>query len=228
LTENLSLVAIGEEIMVNYNKIKLKLGEDDILEEMEKNIIVCITGLCGSGKSIVSDFFVNEKKYQFLRFGQLTLDEVKRRGMQPSEALEKEIREEIREKHGMAAFAILNLPKFDELIRRGNVVGDGLYSFEEYIVMKERFGDSLKVIAVYAPPSLRYERISKRVMSLGDTDMRHRPNTVEEAKKRDRSELEKLNKGGTIAMADYTIVNTGDVNNLFKQLDEVVQDIERS
>lgn len=191
------------------------------------NRIICITGLCGAGKSVVSDYFVNEKKYLFLRFGQLTLDEVKRRGLEPSEALEKEIREEIRAKHGMAAFAILNLPKFDELIKKGNVVGDGLYSFEEYKVMKEHFGDSLKVIAVYAPPSLRYQRISERIMPVEDTDLRHRPITVEEAKKRDFAELEKLNKGGTISMADYTIVNTGDVNNLLNQLNEIVQDFER-
>lgn len=196
--------------------------------EMKGNRIICITGLCGSGKSVVSDFLVNEKKYQFLRFGQITLDEVKRRGLEPSEALEKEIREGIREKYGMAAYAILNLPKFDELIKRGNVVGDGLYSFEEYKVMKEHFGDDLKVIAVYAPPSLRYKRISERVMPATDTDLRHRPITVDEAKKRDMSELEKLNKGGTIAMADYTIVNTGDVNSLLKQINEVVKDIERS
>ncbi|MFA5026218.1 MAG: AAA family ATPase [Candidatus Shapirobacteria bacterium] len=194
--------------------------------EMSGNRIICVTGLCGSGKSVISDFLVNKKKYLFLRFGQLTLDEVKRRGLEPSEALEKEIREEIRAKHGMAAYAILNLPKFDELIKKGNVVGDGLYSFEEYKVMKEHFGEALKVIAVYAPPSLRYKRISERVMPTTDIDLRHRPLTVEEAQKRDLAELEKLNKGGTIAMADYTIVNTTDVNNLLKQINEVVEEIE--
>jgi dephospho-CoA kinase len=194
-------------------------------EKMEKNKIICISGLCGAGKSVVSDYFVNEKKYQFLRFGQLTLDEVKRRGLPPSEALEREIREEIRAKYGMAAFAILNLPKFDELIKKGNVVGDGLYSFEEYKVMKEHFGDNLRVIAVYAPPELRYKRISERIMPASDTDLRHRPITVEEAKKRDMAELEKLNKGATIAMADYTISNTKDINYLLNQINEIVDEI---
>lgn len=195
--------------------------------KMKGNRIICITGLCGAGKSVVSDYFVDKKKYQFLRFGQLTLDEVKRRGLKPSEALEREIREEIRAKHGMAAFAILNLPKFDELIKKGNVVGDGLYSFEEYKVMKEHFGDNLKVIAVYAPPELRYGRISKRIMPSDDTNLRHRSITVEEAKKRDLAELEKLNKGGTIAMADYTIINTKDINYLLNQINEIAEEIAR-
>ena len=34
--------------------------------------------MCGAGKSVVSDFLV-EKGYKFLRFGQITLDELKKR-----------------------------------------------------------------------------------------------------------------------------------------------------
>lgn len=190
------------------------------------NKVICVTGLCGAGKSVISDYLV-KKNYQFLRFGQITLDEVKRRGLEPSEALEREIREEIRAKHGMAAFAILNLPKFDQLIKNGNVVGDGLYSFEEYKVMKEHFGNNLKVIAVYAPPKLRYDRISSRVMTADDKDLRNRSFTKEEAKARDYAEIEKLNKGGTIAMADYTIINTKDLDYLLRQMDEIIKEIDR-
>ena len=55
------------------------------------------------------------------------------------------VREDLRKIHGMAAYAILNLPKFDELMKIGNVIADGLYSFEEYKILKEHFGDSLAV-----------------------------------------------------------------------------------
>jgi dephospho-CoA kinase len=190
------------------------------------NKIVCVTGLCGSGKSVVSDFLVNEKKFQFLRFGQITLDEVKRRGVEPNEALEKEIREGFRKQYGMAAYAILNLPKFDELIKIGNVVGDGLYSFEEYKVLKEHFADNMSVIAVYSSPSMRYKRVAERQLLVEDKDMRHRPLTVEQTKSRDIAELENLNKGATIAMADYTIVNTKDKDYILKQLDEIIKEID--
>jgi dephospho-CoA kinase len=94
--------------------------------------LICITGLCGAGKSLVSDYLVNQRHFQFLRFGQITLDEVKKRGLPVTEASQQLVREEIRAKHGMAAYATLNLPRFDELIKTGHVVGDGLYSFEEY------------------------------------------------------------------------------------------------
>ena len=190
------------------------------------NKIICVSGMCGAGKSVVSDFFV-KNGFQFVRFGQITLDEVKRRGLEPNEANERPIREEFRAKYGMAAFAILNLPKFDALMKSGDVIADGLYSWEEYKVLKEHYGEAMKVIAVWAPPELRYERISSRVMAADDKALRNRSFTKEEAKSRDYAELEKLNKGGPIAMADFTIVNNRDINFLNQQIEEIYDQIKK-
>jgi dephospho-CoA kinase len=188
------------------------------------NKIVCISGMCGAGKSVVSDFFV-KNGFQFVRFGQLTLDEVIKRGMEVNEANERIVREELRAKYGMAAYAILNLSKFDELIKNGNVIADGLYSWEEYKVLKEHFGQAMIVIAVWAPPELRYERISARKMGIEDKTLRNRSFTKEEAKSRDFAEIEKLNKGGPISMADFTIINNRDINFLNKQIEEIYDQI---
>jgi dephospho-CoA kinase len=185
-----------------------------------KNKVVCITGLCGAGKSVLSDYFL-ENGYKYLRFGQITMDEVAKRGLPVNEANERFVREDLRKQHGMAAFAILNLPKIEELLKEGNVIADGLYSFEEYKVLKEKFGDNLAVIAVFASPKLRYERLGNRKVVEGDTNVRNRPLSVEEAKSRDLAEIENLNKGGTIAMADYTILNTKDLDFLQTQVKEV-------
>jgi dephospho-CoA kinase len=187
------------------------------------NKIVCITGLTGAGKSVVSDFFV-KNGFNYVRFGQLTMDELKKRNLEVNEANERMIREDLRKTHGMAAYAILNLPKFDELIKIGNVIADGLYSFEEYKILKEHFGDKLAVIAVYASPKLRYERLVNRKMD-GDSNVRNRPLTSEEAKSRDISEIENLNKGGTIAMADFTILNNKDITFLNQQIEEIYDQV---
>jgi dephospho-CoA kinase len=175
--------------------------------------------MCGAGKSVVSDFFV-KNGFQYVRFGQLTIDELKKRNLEVNEINERMVREDLRKVHGMAAYAILNLPKFDELIKNGNVIADGMYSFEEYKILKEHFGNNLVVIAVYAPPETRYERLGNRKMD-GDRDVRNRPLTREEAKSRDYAELENLNKGGPIAMADFTIVNNKDINYLNQQIEEI-------
>lgn len=186
--------------------------------------LVCITGLTGSGKSVASDYFVN-KGFQFLRFGQITLDEVKRRGLEPVESVERPIREEFRKKYGMAAYAILNLPKFKKLIKNEDTLGDGLYSFEEYKILKKEFGKNFITIAVYAPPKLRYERLTKRKLVRIDKDLRNRPATKKAAESRDYAEIENLNKGGTIAMADYTIINTKDIKYFNSQLNEIYKEI---
>ena len=185
------------------------------------NKLVCITGLTGSGKSVASDFFA-ENGYQFIRFGQAVLDEVMRRKLTINESNERKVREDLRKKYGMAAMAKLNLPNFKRLLKKGNVIGDGLYSFEEYKLLRKEFKKRFVTIAIYAPPNVRYERLTKRKLSASDKAARHRPSTPEESESRDYEELENLNKGGTIALADYTILNTKDLKYFKKQLKEVL------
>lgn len=183
--------------------------------------------MAGSGKSIVADRLV-DNGFGFLRFGQLTLDIVKERianGEKHSESMEKEIREGLRKEHGMGAYAKLNIPKFEELLKKGNVVGDGLYSWTEYKILKEHFKENLIVIAVYAPPKMRYERLSNRISDANDKDMRNRGFTKEEAKSRDYSEIENIEKGGPIAMADHLINNTTTVNSVYEQLDKIAKNM---
>ncbi|MEI7961473.1 MAG: AAA family ATPase, partial [archaeon] len=157
--------------------------------------LVCIVGMTGAGKSVVADYLVNQG-YGFVRFGQITLDIVKERGLAPTEENERPIREAVRIEHGPGAFATLNIPKFDALLKKGNVVGDGLYSWSEYKILKERYGSHFCVVAVYTPPALRYSRLVNRVLSASDTNLRHRPATLESAKARDYAEIEKIEKGG--------------------------------
>lgn len=190
------------------------------------NKIICIVGMPGAGKSIVSDELV-KKDFAYLRFGQITLDKIKEDGLEPNENNEKMIREDFRKKYGMAAFAILNISKLDELLKKSNVVVDGLYSWSEYKILKEKYGDSMYVLAVYAPPELRYTRLKNRDIK-NDYEQRFRSLTEEEAKARDHAEVENLEKGGPIAMADFTIVNTETVDKLKKDVNEILSQIAKS
>jgi dCMP deaminase len=188
--------------------------------------IIAVVGMCGSGKSIVSDFLV-KKGYKFLRFGQITLDEVKRRGFSSNERYdvekyEKHIREGFRQKYGMAAFAILNKKKIDELLKKGNVVIDGLYSWSEYKFLKKTYGEMLRVIAVIANPEKRYSRLDQREKI--DEKMRFRPMTKEQAMSRDYAEIENIEKAGPIAMADIIIENNGNKDELVDKLRKIFSD----
>ncbi len=189
------------------------------------NRFVALVGMAGAGKSIIADELVR-RGYRFFRFGQITMDILKERNMEISEANERKIREEVREEHGMGAYAILNIPKIDDFLTKGNVVGDGLYSWSEYKILKERYGEQMYVMAVYAPPELRYKRLSNRERMTDDKDARNRKITPEQAKSRDYAEIENIEKAGPIAMADFTLVNTGTVSELMDQFEEAIKKIE--
>jgi dephospho-CoA kinase len=190
------------------------------------NKLVCIVGMTGSGKSVVSDEFV-KAGYGYVRFGQITLDEVIRRGEKPTEKLEKEIREGFRAQHGMGAYATLNIPKFDELLEKGNVLGDGLYSWTEYKILKEKYKENLFVLAIFSPPTIRYNRLVNRSSEVkDDPKLRYRSFTLDEAKSRDYAEIENIEKGGPIAMADFTIVNVGNMDEVIEKTTQIIKELE--
>jgi len=190
------------------------------------NKLICIVGMCGAGKSEVSDYLLKKREFGYIRFGQITIDKIIEMGAKPSEELERQIREGFRRDYGMAAFAILNMPKIDKLIGQGDLIADGLYSWEEYLELKKKYPDSLIVIAVYAPPSLRYQRLVGRSdKHKDDHEKKFRSFTEDEAKSRDQAEIENSHKAGPISMADFTLINTGPIENLHRQIDSVVAEI---
>ena len=115
-----------------------------------------------------------------------------------------------------SAYAILLLPKIRESIKEHDTVLDGLYSWDELVVLREEFGDELKVIAVTADRSLRYNRLTTREF---------RPLTNEEALKRDVAEIENLAKGGPISLADYYILNNGTKEEYIERLEEIINEM---
>lgn len=185
------------------------------------NKIVFVVGMAGSGKSMVSDELV-KKGFAFLRFGQITLDKIKQDGLEVNEANEKKTREGFRKEHGMGAFATLNIPKFDELLKKSNVVGDNLMSWSEYKILKEKYGELMYVIAVYAPAKLRYERLENRAVEK-DEKQRFRSFTQKEARARDYAEIENIEKAGPIAMGDFTIINTGTIDELRQEVKNILK-----
>jgi len=174
--------------------------------------VVAIVGMTGAGKSEVARVFEGHG-FKKVRFGDITDEELKSRGLEASEENERHIRQQLREKHGMAAYAKLNLPRIDGSLKSSDVVVDGLYSWEEYTLLKERYGEKVSVLAVWASPATRYGRLAHRVK---------RPLMLEEAASRDKSEIENSNKGGPIAMADFTIVNEASLEELKKETERVL------
>jgi dephospho-CoA kinase len=171
--------------------------------------LIAIVGMPGSGKSVAADFF-RSKGIPVLRFGDATDEGLKELGLERNEKNERFVREKLRKELGMAAMAIKIEPGIFSAVQTSNVVVlDGLYSWEEYTYLKEKF-PGLILLCIYSEPKKRYERLKRRVI---------RPLTLEEARSRDIAEIEHLNKGGPIAIADYLIKNDTNKEEYEKQLE---------
>lgn len=175
--------------------------------------LIALVGMPGSGKSEAGNFF-KESSIPVLRFGDLTEEALKEKHLPITEENERTVRENLRKEFGMAAFAIKMQPKIETALESANIVVlDGMYSWEEYVYLKERF-PFLQVLCIYASPELRYERLLKRP----ERSLMHH-----DAVSRDYAEITNLNKGGPIAMADYLIKNEGTEEELRNELERFLK-----
>jgi dephospho-CoA kinase len=174
--------------------------------------VVSVVGMAGAGKSEVAKIF-EENGFIRIRFGDVTDEEVSKRGLELNEENERSVREDLRQEYGMSAYAILNLARIDLARKQSDVVIDGLYSWEEYTFLKTYYGEDFYVVAVWASPRTRYARL---------TDRSNRRLALEEATNRDRAEVENINKGGPIAMADFTIINESSLKELKREVKGVI------
>lgn len=163
------------------------------------NKVVAIVGMCGSGKSVATKLF-EDNGWKSVYFGGVTLQALKERGLEINPNNEKKIRETLREKYGKSAYAVKLLPIIQTLLVENNVVLDGLYSWSEYKYLCDNLGIALHVLCIISNRSVRYERLRNRCV---------RPLTGKEAYQRDLAEIENLEKGGPIAVADSYILNNG-------------------
>lgn len=168
--------------------------------------------MCGSGKSEAVKFFV-DSGYKRVYFGEVVMNEMKRLGLEVNEANERATRENLRKEFGMGAMAVKSLPVIEEFMKHSNVVIESLYSWEEFRILKDKFGEAFKLITIYTTKDLRYERLLNRPF---------RPLTNEESKSRDISEIEKLDKGGPIAYTDYLIINDGSLDEMNVELKKYI------
>lgn len=184
----------------------------------KNNKIVAFVGLAGSGKSVAVDY-ITEKGYPKVYFGDAVLGAMTKAGIEHTQENEKPFREELRAREGNDYIAKIIIGEIHDLINAGQhrIVAESLYSWTEYKALKKEFPGEFTVVAVVTPKRLRHRRLSTRPI---------RPLTQAEADQRDWAEIENLEKGGPIAIADHYIMNDGDLDHFHKQIDAVLDDIE--
>lgn len=206
-----SINQVNKDILNNLGK---QLAKDKIKDfKKKKKTILAIVGLPGAGKTEAANFFA-EKGLPVVQFGKVVNDYIDKHNLNHDEPTHKRIREGLRKKHGLEAFAVLNEDKISQKLKKSPVVViDGMRSFEEYTYLKEGFKRAdIFILALYAERELRYERLSKR---------KYRNKLYGE--KRDINELLGTNMGPTIALADFVIDNNSSLEEFRSKLEHIYQ-----
>lgn len=178
--------------------------------------IIALVGLAGSGKSSAVEY-LTEKGFPKIYFGGVIYKAMDEAGIEKTWDNQQKFREEIRRREGKDFVIKRVIKNIHDLINAGQnkIVLDGLYTWSEYKFLKHEFPGQVVVIAIVTPKHLRYQRMIKRA---------ERPMQPHEVDQRDWSEIENLEKGGPIAIADYFIINDGSLEQLHQKIDAVTHD----
>lgn len=196
------------------NKQILKLKNQKKSDSVK---IIALVGLAGSGKSTATNY-LKQKGYPSVYFGGVVMKALKDENLEITPANEKMMRTKLREDFGKDIIVNKIIEQIQNLIKSGQkrIIADGLYTWTEYKILKKHFPTELKVIALVPPKNLRHKRISSRP---------ERAMTLAEINDRDLNEIEVLEKGGPIAIADYFIVNKNSNLRTRIKIDKILKEI---
>lgn len=181
--------------------------------------IVAVVGMSGSGKSTAIEY-LTVRGIPKVYFGGVIYKAMEEAGIPRTEdgESEKKFREEIRQKEGKDFVVLRAIQEAKNLIAAGQkrIVLDGVYSWTEYKILRKEWPTEMTVVAITVPKALRRKRLAERP---------DRPFDAQAAAERDRSEIENLEKGGPIAIADYYVDNSGTIPEFHENFAKVMREI---
>jgi len=178
-----------------------------------------IIGICGrvaAGKETLTSF-LRDKGFVYLESSKLINEELERREMEITRKNQQDVADELRKKHGVGVLMQMFLDKISKQ-KSGNFIIDSLRNSGEAIFLREKV-KGFVLIGVDAPQKIRFERILARGKPSD-------PKTWEEFIKADsRDNFDSENPmgqqtGKLLEMADFVIVNDGDLRRSALEIEE--------
>jgi dephospho-CoA kinase len=163
----------------------------------------------GAGKSLVVDT-ARDLGYAIVTMGDVVREQTRQRGLEPTPQNVGKVMLELRAEGGNFVIAKKCIPKIEEQAS-SKVLVDGLRSQFEADIFKEHF-QKFTVVAVHAPPQIRFQRLSRR----GRSDD---PKMWEVFHERDMRELG-VGLGTVIALSEKILVNDNSIEGFKFQVKE--------
>lgn len=181
-----------------------------------KQLVLGIVGLPASGKTVVADHLAKKPGAVRIHTGDFIWEFLKKRGIKPTEESGVMATLFMWAEYGDLPVATWILRQMAKYKAKKIIIIDALRTVEETRILKDKFKDKFKLIAVLSPPTIRWERERKRA--------RFGPLSRLEFRIRDREDL-RVGVGDLIANADYYIDASGSIAQNKTATDEVLKKI---
>ena len=176
--------------------------------------IMGISGMPGSGKSLVSEMAV-KKGAIIVSMGDIIREEAKKRGESTGDTAQN-----LRKEFGQFIVAELTIKKIKKLLDDGienSIVVEGIRSHHEVDMFKENFKDFI-ILSIFANPTIRFKRLQLRKREDDSQD-------YEGFRTRDLNELE-FGIGNVISLSDKMIINESDLESCYQKINEYLEEID--
>ena len=198
----------------------MNIERDQISEDILKSIVFGLTGKNASGKGTVAEI-LKKKNFTYHSLSDSLRDELK--SLKKEETRENliNIGNELREKGGPGVLADKLMPKLNS--ENNHIVDSIRNPLEVLSLRKETLLRRFFLISVDANSKLRYDRLCSRGR-IGDTDSWEK--FVEQEKKEENNDdPNKQQLSRTMEMADYSIDNSGTLEELEAQVNRIISSL---
>lgn len=181
--------------------------------------MIGITGTDGAGKGVVVDYLVKEKGFAHYHARALLIEEIEKRGLPNDRPHMREVANDLRKTHGndyIVKFFLERAEKTGDT----KIVMDSLRALAEAELLKQSGG---VLIAVDADQEIRFERVQKRRSESDKVSFEEF--AQHEALEMNDPDPHGMQKEKVMKMADYTILNNGTLDDVYVQIDSILEKI---